>query len=89
MTAEEFNEKYRDYCEAGFEDYGPLEFDIPVVTKNLDVLFANCLVHVPGFNVAQIKLKFGKARFYSSLSHEMETMIEKMIDQIIEDNESK
>lgn len=87
MTREEFNEKYRDYVEKGFE-YGPLSFDIPEVTAALDKLFEEKLIHEPGFEVAQIKLKFNKSRFYSSLDYEYNSMVETMIDEIIEAMES-
>ena len=75
MTAEEFNKKYREFCESGFEDFGPLEFDILEVTEFLNTLFENILIHIPDFKVAQIKLKFGNTRFYSSLNFAVNNMI--------------
>lgn len=65
MTAKEFNEKYKDYIEEGFEDQG-LSFDEPVVTDYLDKLFTD-LIKIPGFQYSQIKLKFGMCRFYTNL----------------------
>lgn len=85
MTAEEFNEKYRKYAETGFEDR-LLEFDIPEVTKHLDILFESTLIHVPDFNFAQIKLKFGYARFYTSLPYETERFIEAGINKLVKDS---
>ncbi len=60
MTEKQFNEKYKDYIEEGFDG---LEFDIPAVTEYLDKIFTD-LIKVEGFKYAQIKLKFGFARFY-------------------------
>ena len=61
MTAKEFNEKYKAYISEG--RWG-LEFDIPEVTTYLDSIMGDGLVHIPGFKIHQIKLKFGMARFY-------------------------
>lgn len=85
MTSEDFNQKYRKYCEKGFEDFGPLEFSIPEVTLALDAIFQEEFTKIPGFKVAQIKLKFGRARFHSNLPSELERMVEQLIDDIITD----
>ena len=76
-----FNEKYEQFIEPG--GYYGLDIDIPEVTAFLDVLFGSTLRHVPGFMYAQIKLKFGLARVYTSLPHEVNTMIERGIDSIV------
>jgi len=64
MTREEFNTKYKEFIEDRFSG---LDFDIPAVTGFLDNIFDKTLTKIPGFEYAQIKLKFGKARFYSNL----------------------
>ena len=48
MTAQEFNDKYKDYIEEGFCG---LSFDIEPVTKFLDKLF-QYLTRIPGFEYA-------------------------------------
>ncbi len=64
MNATEFNKKYEAYIEDRFDG---LEFDIPVVTEYLDKVFEE-LIKVEGFMFAQIKLKYGTARFYCDKS---------------------
>jgi hypothetical protein len=61
MTSDEFNEKYKDYL--GERHYG-LGFDFPEITEMLDQEFEK-FIQIPGFKYFQIKLKFGKARFYA------------------------
>ena len=61
MTAEQFNKKYKQYIPEGW--YG-LEFDVPKVTEYLNGILEDGLVHIPGFEIHQIKLKFQMARFY-------------------------
>ena len=82
MTSEEFNEKYKDYIPEG---YGGLEFDIPEVTTYLDPIMEYGLVHIPGFKLHQIKLKFGMARFYfeSNLSPSKEGGIQLKMEEEI------
>ena len=87
MKKEEFNNKYKKYIEKGFKG---LEFDILEVTEYLDEIFEKELTKIGEFNFAQIKLKFGKARFYSNLNSlfgktgsEIEVNIEYMINNII------
>lgn len=60
MTAEEFNEKYKQYIPEGW--YG-LGFNISDVTDYLDKVMEE-LILIPGFELHQIKLKFNTARFY-------------------------
>jgi hypothetical protein len=64
MTAQQFNEKYKQYIPNGW--YG-LSFDIPPVTEYLDTVMED-LITIPGFQLLQIKLKFGMARFYFETS---------------------
>jgi hypothetical protein len=91
MTAKEFNEKYKQYIPEG---WGGLEFDIPVVTEYLDNEVMQDLITVPGFELHQIKLKFGMARFYfitdwknKYLEAAIEFKIEEMINKLIKTNE--
>lgn len=82
MTAKEFNDKYKDYIEEGF--YG-LEFDIPQVTAYLDTIFP-AFTEIEGFMFAQIKLKFGMARFYADeLSFEICNEVENHINFLIKE----
>ena len=84
MTAAEFNEKYRKYAEPRFEDQ-LLQIDIPKVTEYLDSLFEGVLIDEPGFNFAQIKLKFGTAIFYSNLPHAWAKLIEGEINALVDE----
>ena len=79
MNCQEFNEKWGAYLKEGF--YGH-NINIPEVTAFLDELFEE-LTKLPDFQYSQIKLKFGKARFYGSLSRRMNEMIEREIDRIV------
>lgn len=63
MTAEEFNEKYKDYLEEGH--YG-LDIHYPTIVNYLDEIFQD-LIKIPGFQYSQIKLKFNKCRLYTNL----------------------
>jgi len=90
MTTKEFNEKYKQYIPEGW--YG-LEFDIPIVTEYLDEVMQD-LITIPGFELHQIKLKFGMARFYfkadwknKGLELAIEFKIEEMINKLIKTNE--
>ena len=47
MTAEEFNEKYKNWIEPGFEEQG-LEFDVIGVTNFLDAIFKD-LTKIPSY----------------------------------------
>lgn len=80
MTSNEFNHKYRDYLEEGH--YG-LSIDIPTIVDFLDDIFKD-LIKIPGFQYSQIKMKFGTARFYSTLGLVMTCLIEDKIDQLCE-----
>ena len=54
MTANEFNEKYKEYLEEGH--YG-LDISTPSIIKYLDEMFQD-LIKIPGFKYSQIKEKF-------------------------------
>lgn len=66
MTADKFNEKYKEWLEEGH--YG-LDIHIPEVIEYLDEKVFPFLTTIPGFTYAQIKEKFGMARFYINLPH--------------------
>ena len=81
MTQKEFNEKYKQYIPEGW--YG-LEFDIPEVTDYLDSIMVDGLTNLPGFEINQIKLKFGMCRFYFETTlpnKKMQFIIEMGIEQ--------
>lgn len=87
MTAQEFNTKYKQYIPEGW--YG-LEFDLPKVTEYLNSVIEDGLCIIPGFEIHQIKLKFGMARFYFTtnikdkhLEGALEFHIEEKINEII------
>jgi hypothetical protein len=81
LTPKIFNEKYKDYLED--RHYGLDIYETDVITF-LDEIFENVLTKIPGFKYTQIKLKFGKSRFYSNIgSIEMERLIENKINDII------
>lgn len=83
MTQQEFNEKYKQYIPKGW--YG-LHFDIPEVTKYLDEVMQD-LIHTPGFELHQIKLKFGMCRFYATyIELELQHRIENDVNKIIKEN---
>lgn len=85
MTSSEFNKKYEKWIPQGW--YG-LEFNIPDVTEYLDSIMDGGLVELPGFELHQIKLKFGMSRFYfgSSITNKkVEGMIEREIESTIDE----
>jgi hypothetical protein len=61
MDVQEFNLKYKDYIEEGFDG---LEFYDEQVIDYLDNQFRE-FIKVPDFKFAQIKLKFGMCCFYA------------------------
>ena len=81
MTAIEFNNKYKDYLEEGH--YG-LDIHYPEVIEHLDKRFQE-FIKVPKFSYSQIKLKFGRARFYAHPNeipaHEVEEEINRFIQK--------
>jgi hypothetical protein len=60
MTADQFNEKYKDHLEEGH--YG-LDFHSQNFVEWLDDKFQE-FIKKPGFKYSQIKSKFGYGRFY-------------------------
>lgn len=60
MTAEQFNNKYKDYLEERF--YG-LDLHKPEAIEYLDKEFEE-LIKIPGFQYSQIKRKFNWFDFY-------------------------
>ena len=85
MTAEQFNKKYKQYIPEGW--YG-LEFDVPKVTEYLNGILEDGLVHIPGFEIHQIKLKFQMARFYFETNMKNKEL-ERMIGNGIEEGRNK
>jgi len=82
MTSDEFNNKYKNYLEE--RHYG-LAIDKESVVDFLDNIFKD-LIEIPDFKYSQIKLKFGYARFYSTLlSTELSSLIENKINSLIHD----
>jgi len=79
MTAEEFNEKYKDYLEEGH--YG-LDIHYPAIVNYLDEIFQD-LIKIPGFKYSQIKLKFNRCRLYTNL-YEILPNVATLIDYQIE-----
>ena len=78
MTTNEFNEKYKNYLKKGH--YG-LDISIPEVIEYLDKEFQS-LIKIPEFQYSQIKLKFGRARFYCTPYHIDNNTIEDNINNI-------
>lgn len=82
-TADEFNEKYKNYLTEGF--YGLAINDERVVIQ-LDDLFENVFTKIEGFEYQQIKLKFGRGVFYSNLEGLcIKYMVNGLINNILED----
>ena len=84
MTQKEFNEKYKQYIPEG---WGGLEFDIPEVTDFINSIMEDGLTNLPGFELHQIKLKFGMCRFYfgtAMKSKRLEAIIEVGIETRID-----
>jgi len=83
----DFNEEYKEYLED--RHYG-LVIDNESVIEYLDKLFSQLIEQDIQFEYYQIKIKFGAARFYTSLPDALNEAIECRINSIIkrtEDNE--
>jgi hypothetical protein len=79
MTAEEFNEKYKDFLEEGH--YG-LALRNEKAIKYLDNEFQE-FIKIPGFSYSQIKSKFNWFCFYNEgLSREKTTEVEQKLKEI-------
>lgn len=61
MTADEFNEKWKDHLEKGH--YG-MAFDEIQIIELVDKAFTKLLETHPNFTYTQIKEKFGSSRAY-------------------------
>jgi hypothetical protein len=79
-TAEEFNEKYKEYIEEGH--YG-MEIGEPSILTYVDQIF-NDLIQIPGFQFSQIKTKYGMARVHTNL-YELMPFVGRIINQELED----
>jgi hypothetical protein len=78
-TAEQFNEKYKEYLEEGH--YG-MDIHYPSVIEYLDKVFQD-LIKIPKFKYSQIKLKFNDCRFYCNL-YEITPEIGRLISNKVE-----
>jgi len=78
-TAEQFNEKYKEYLEEGH--YG-MDIHYPSVIEYTDKMFQD-LIKIPGFKYSQIKLKFNDCRFYTNL-HKIIPELGRFIDSKVE-----
>lgn len=79
MNQQQFNEKYKDYIEEGYQG---LCFDIPKCTEYLNKIFENVIKTNPNFKFKQIKVKFNWYCFYSNLPTEIENEITKELLKI-------
>jgi len=79
MTVEEFNKKYEKYLEDGH--YGLAINNIAVI-RFLDCIFKD-FIKIPDFTYSQIKLKFGMARVYTTLSANLNYIIEQEIEKLL------
>ena len=79
-TADEFNEKYKEYIEEGH--YG-MEIGEPSVLIYVDQIF-NDLIKIPGFQFSQIKTKYGMARVYTNLDDTL-PFVGRIINQELEE----
>lgn len=89
MTNIEFNNKYK-YLLESYENNGEvmfhdgLCFNNPEVVEFLDEIFGNVCSKMDGFKYSQIKVKFGKCRFYSNVQgFEFSMMIEQKINELL------
>lgn len=86
MTANEFNEKYKDYLEEGH--YG-LALDNKEAIEFLDKEFQE-FIKIPGFKYSQIKSKFNSFRFYANnLPEGVESRVENKLKEIHEQERNK
>lgn len=79
MTNLEFNLKYKNYIEEGYEG---LSFDIPHCTEYLDKKLEEIIKQYSDFKLKQIKVKFNWYCFYSNLPKEIENEICKNLAKI-------
>ena len=86
MTSDEFNEKYKEFLEDGFDG---MEITHAEIIQLCDEYFQNW-IKIPGFKYCQIKVKFGTSRVYcdcdSSHRDELNTIeLETLIDEILKE----
>ena len=79
-TADEFNEKYKEYIEEGH--YG-MEIGEPSILIYVDQIF-NDLIKIPGFQFSQVKTKYGLARVYTNLDDTL-PFVGRIINQELEE----
>lgn len=79
-TADEFNEKYKEYIE---ESHYGMEIGEPSVLIYVDQIF-NDLIKIPGFQFSQIKTKYGMARVYTNLDDTL-PFVGRIINQELEE----
>ena len=80
MTADEFNEKYKDYL---VRDHYGLDIQDKAVVEYLDKEFQK-FIQVKGFLYYQIKLKYGSCRFYCEGLSSVEVLrVEENVNYII------
>lgn len=81
MTSNEFNEKYKDHLEEGFEG---LVFLNEEIIDYCDKIFQILLITNPNFTYRQIKRKWGTSRVYiNNVDIRICKIIEDNIDRII------
>lgn len=81
MTSNEFNEKYKDHLEEGFEG---LIFLNEEIIDYCDKIFQILLITNPNFTYSQIKRKWGTSRVYiNNVDIQICKIIEDNIDRII------
>ena len=79
MTADHFNNRYRQYLAEGH--YG-LALNLPEVIDYLDKKFQK-FIKVPGFVYYQIKMKYGYINFYAEgISDEEVSEVEREIKEL-------
>lgn len=80
MTADEFNEKYKDYL---VRDHYGLDIQDKAVVEYLDKEFQK-FIQVKRFLYYQIKLKYGSCRFYCEGLSSVEVLrVEENVNYII------
>lgn len=81
MTNSEFNIKWKEHIENGFENQG-LMINVLELTLYLDEVFTELKEKCPNFRYSQIKLKFGNLRIYLQ-DNEQEIILKSIIDDNI------
>ena len=84
MTQTEFNKKWKSRIENRFSGMELINFE---VINHVDARFDELVKEYPNLEFAQIKVKWGKARVYSNLPHDVNAELEREIDNIHEEME--